>query len=82
LILKLHRRAEAEIREAATWYGARAEALDRRFLQAIREVFESLESDPQRFAKLETTPDEAPFRRALLEGFPYIEPIPNPPPRP
>jgi plasmid stabilization system protein ParE len=72
LILKLHRRPEEEIREAATWYSERAEGLDRRFLHSVREALETLEADPQRFARLETMPDEAPFRRVLLEGFPYV----------
>ena len=72
MILKLHRRAEAEIREAATWYHAQAEGLDRRFLKAVRDAFEVLEADAIRFATLETVSPLAPFRRYLVQGFPYV----------
>jgi toxin ParE1/3/4 len=72
LIVKLHRRAEAEIREAAQWYGRQSEGLDRRFLQAIREALEELENHPGRFAKLETLSADLPFRRVLIRDFPYV----------
>ncbi len=72
MILKLHRRAEAEIREATAWYGSKAEGLDRKFLGAVHDALEELESYPQRFAKLETLAEDAPFRRTLLKGFPYL----------
>jgi toxin ParE1/3/4 len=72
LILKLHRRAEAEVREAALWYAGQGENLDRRFLLAVREAFESLEGNPLQFAKLETAASGALFRRLLLHNFPYV----------
>lgn len=72
MILRLHKRAEAEIREAAAWYRDRSEELDTRFLDAVRESLELLETDPERFSKLETLAQEMPFRRILLQGFPYI----------
>jgi toxin ParE1/3/4 len=72
LILRLHRRAEAEIREAAEWYGERTTGLDRRFVQAVRAAFESLERDSEQFAKLETIDDQNRIRRFLVQGFPYL----------
>jgi toxin ParE1/3/4 len=71
VILELHRRAEAEIRDAAIWYRNQGTNLHHRFLQAIGSVLERLEHDPLQFAKLETSPGKGPFRRVLLEGFPY-----------
>lgn len=70
--MKLHRRAEFEIREAATWYSDESVAAGERFLQEVRATFETLEQDPNRFAKLETMAPEDPFRRVLIKGFPYI----------
>jgi len=72
LFLKLHRRAEAEIREAAAWYVGQADGLERRFLQAVREGLERLENDPLQSAKLETMPGGTVYRRLLLQGFPYV----------
>jgi toxin ParE1/3/4 len=72
LIVRLQKRAEAEIREAASWYRLRSEGLGKRFLSAIRVAFEQLETAATRYGRLETLPDDAPFRRILLEDFPYL----------
>jgi plasmid stabilization system protein ParE len=72
VILKVHRRAEAEIREAATWYENQRRDLGRQFLQAVRQAFELLERDPHQFAKLETTSQRDLFRRLFVAGFPYL----------
>jgi toxin ParE1/3/4 len=72
LTLRLHRLAEAEIREAAEWYARRVEGLDRRFLAAVREAFEALETETRRFAALETVAEGTSFRRVLLGEFPYL----------
>ena len=72
MTLRLHRLAEAEIREAATWYARQGEGLGRRFLSAVRESLKALESHTQQFAKLETVADDLPYRRVLLRGFPYL----------
>ena len=72
MTLRLHRLAEAEIREAATWYAQQREGLGRRFLDAVREALGALESHADQFAKLETVADDSPFRRILLQGFPYL----------
>lgn len=72
MILRLHKRAEDEIREAVSWYRDRGAGLDRQFLAAVREALESLESDAPRFAKLETFAEGTPFRRVLVRGFPYL----------
>jgi hypothetical protein len=52
LTLKLHRRAESEIREAAEWYGSREVGLDRRFIEAVRAAFEVLERSPEQLPNL------------------------------
>lgn len=70
--LKLHRLAEAEIREAVAWYVSQAEGLERRFLAAVRTGLERLENNPIQFANLETTPGRAQYRRLLLDDFPYV----------
>jgi len=72
VIVRLHRHAEAEIREATTWYRSQADDLDRRFIQAVRNALEMLERDPYQFARLETAPNHVSFRRALVDDFPYI----------
>jgi toxin ParE1/3/4 len=72
LILKLHRRAEAEIREAAEWYGERELGLDRRFVAAVRAAFESLEVDHEQYATLETISEQNRIRRFLVQDFPYV----------
>jgi hypothetical protein len=72
VILKLHRRAEAEIHEATEWYSKQSHSLGRRFLGAVREALLFLESDPRRFAKLETLVDDLSIRRILLTDFPYV----------
>jgi plasmid stabilization system protein ParE len=72
LILRLHRLAADEIKEAAEWYHAREEGLERRFLAAVRSSFERLEADPSQFASLETLPKKPSFQRVLLDEFPYL----------
>jgi plasmid stabilization system protein ParE len=64
--------AEAEIREAADWYEKRSAGLGRRFLAAVRDALEDLESDPRRFAKLETLEKGAATARILVKRFPYV----------
>jgi len=71
-MLRLHQRASDEIREAAAWYEDRSDGLGMRFVAAVREVFEGLESSPQQFARLETIADETAIRRALVGEFPYL----------
>lgn len=72
-MLRLHRRATEEIREAAEWYDARSTGLGSRFVGAAREIFEQLESSPEQFSQLETLSTDPPIRRgAMVDGFPYI----------
>lgn len=71
-MLRLHRRATEEIREAAKWYNARSPGLGRRFVAAIRQELEQLESAPEQFSRLETLSTDPPIRRAMVSGFPYI----------
>jgi hypothetical protein len=72
LKLRLHRLAEAEIREAAQWYEARGQGLGKRFLADVRSSLERLESDPLQYATLETTSKSLRLQRILLDEFPYL----------
>lgn len=71
-MLRLHQRAKEEIREAARWYEERSTGLGTRFVAAVRNVFENLETSPQQFAQLETVSADAPIRRVLVGDFPYL----------
>jgi hypothetical protein len=72
LTVRLHRLAEAEIREAAEWYESRGEGLGTRYLAAVRKALEELETEPHRFAKLETIAKRTSIARVLVKGFPYL----------
>jgi hypothetical protein len=72
LILRLHRRAAGEIKEAAEWYQARGEGLGIRFLADVRKALDRLETDPTQFPSLETLPQSPRFQRILLDDFPYL----------
>jgi hypothetical protein len=72
LTVRLHRLAEAEIREAVAWYEERRDGLGRRFLNAVRDALEELESNPQRFAKLETLAVGTSIARVPVNDFPYL----------
>jgi toxin ParE1/3/4 len=61
-----------EIRAAAAWYEDRGPGLGKRFLDAVREVLESLETNPAQFGHLETLSAEIGIRRALVPSFPYL----------
>jgi plasmid stabilization system protein ParE len=71
-MLRLHRRANEEIREAARWYEERSIGLGARFVAAVRDVFENLEARPQQFAQLETVSADTAIRRVLVSDFPYL----------
>lgn len=71
-MLRIHERALDEIREATSWYEARSAGLGTRFVGAIRDTLESLESNPNRFATLETLSPEIPIRSAMVADFPYL----------
>ena len=72
LIVRLHKRAEAEIRETAAWYHVRGENLGVRFLGAVRTALEQLESQTARFSKLESIPGDLAIYRARVKDFPYL----------
>jgi plasmid stabilization system protein ParE len=46
--------------------------LGKRFVESIRQVFESLEANPSQFSSLETLSPNVPIRRALVKDFPYV----------
>jgi plasmid stabilization system protein ParE len=58
--------AQADIREAATWYEGRETGLGIRFIGEIRASLQHIADNPLRFP----TVDED-VRRALLHRFPY-----------
>ncbi|MDX6557144.1 MAG: toxin ParE2 [Blastocatellia bacterium] len=58
--------AQADIREAATWYEGREPGLGIRFMGEIRASLQHIADNPLRFP----TVDED-VRRALLHRFPY-----------
>jgi plasmid stabilization system protein ParE len=72
LIVRLHRRAAEEIKEAAEWYQARGAGLRRRFLADAWSALERIEADPTQFPSLETLPESPRYRRILLDDFPYL----------
>lgn len=71
-MLRLHQRSLDEIREAASWFDARSLGLGTRFVGAVRDVLDSLESNPTRFATLETLSPDIPIRQALIADIPYL----------
>lgn len=58
--------AEREIQTAARWYEAREFGLGQAFIAEVLEVFDAIELAPETFPFL-----RAPYRRKLLERFPY-----------
>jgi plasmid stabilization system protein ParE len=63
--------AEKEIEEAREYLNRQSRELGRRFLDDLAARLAVIAADPLRFPKLETLPDESPFRRALLRVFRY-----------
>ena len=63
--------AEEEIEEARKYLNRESHGLGRRFLDDLAARLATIAIDPLRFPKLETLPDDSPFRRALLHVFRY-----------
>jgi plasmid stabilization system protein ParE len=59
--------AEREVEEAARWYEARAKGLGQAFVDEVLRVFDAIEEGPEDFPLLRD-----PYRRKLLQRFPYI----------
>ncbi len=58
--------AQADIREAATWYETREAGLGLRFVGEVRESLQRIADSPLRFPIIDQD-----VRRALLHRFPY-----------
>jgi toxin ParE1/3/4 len=63
--------AEAEIETARQYLTERAPRLGRRFLDDLEQTLDAIAEHPERFSKVETLPDDASYRRALLSIFRY-----------
>ncbi|WP_437951275.1 type II toxin-antitoxin system RelE/ParE family toxin [Sorangium sp. So ce296] len=63
--------AEAELREAATWYKKGSPDVARRFLAEVRSLAREIARIPLRFPVLMEPELDPPVRRALVPGFPY-----------
>lgn len=64
--------ARAEAFEAAAWYETQQPGLGGEFLDALVKAIGIIETDPDRFARLETSVIKRNTRRFLLSRFPYI----------
>ena len=71
MTLRLDPAANAETHEAAVWYEEQQHGLGVEFLAAVDSAMHQIEQSPQRYARLETIPEEADVRRLVLDRFPY-----------
>jgi plasmid stabilization system protein ParE len=69
--LRILAEAEAEIELARAYLTGQASRLGDRFIADLQETLDAIAKRPERFSKLETLSDEAPYRRALLSIFRY-----------
>jgi len=65
--IKLRPEAEAEIREANTWYEEHSPGLGRAYLDEVARVLEVIAASPDHYPLA-----ESPIRKAVLQRFPYI----------
>ena len=63
--------AEAEIEVARCYLNRQSLDLGSRFLDDLAERLAAIAENPLRFPKLETLPEDQPYRRALLTVFRY-----------
>ena len=71
MILRVLAEAEAEIEEARCYLNMQSPELGSRFLDDLAERLAAIAEAPLRFPKLETLPEDQPYRRALLTVFRY-----------
>jgi plasmid stabilization system protein ParE len=71
MILRILAEAEAEIEAARSYLNRQSRDLGNRFLDDLAERLAVIAENPLRFPKLETLPDDQPYRRALLTVFRY-----------
>ena len=61
--------AEAEIEAARQYLNERSVELGTRFLEEVKEQLRAIAARPDSFPKLETLPNDQPYRRALCARF-------------
>ena len=71
MILRILAEAEAEIEAARCYLNRQSLELGSRFLDDLAERLAAIAEDPLRFPRLETLPENQPYRRALLTLFRY-----------
>lgn len=71
MILRILAEAEAEIDAARRYLNEQSIGLGTRFLDEVSQALNAIAATPLAFGKLETLPDDQPFRRALLPTFRY-----------
>ncbi len=69
--LQIDPEAAAETREAAAWYEKQTDGLGLEFLADVDDAIQRIRREPDRYARLETLPEEENVRRFLLKRFPY-----------
>jgi plasmid stabilization system protein ParE len=72
VILRILAEARREIVEARRYLNEKSPGLGRRFLDDLKEQLSAVAADPYRFSKVETLPDDRPYRRAILNVFRYV----------
>jgi plasmid stabilization system protein ParE len=69
--LRILAEAEVEIESARQYLTTQSSRLGLRFLGDLEETLDVVAERPESFSKVETLPDDAPYRRALLSIFRY-----------
>jgi hypothetical protein len=69
--ISIHEEAQEEIDEARRYLNRQSPGLGLRFLDDVTDRPAEIAANPLRFAKIETLPDDSPYRRALLHIFRY-----------
>jgi hypothetical protein len=67
--LRILAEAETEIESARQYLTDRSSRLGDRFIADLQETLDAVAERPERFSKLETLPDNSPYRRALFSAF-------------
>jgi plasmid stabilization system protein ParE len=63
--------ARRELQEAAAWYDDRQDGLGDQFLDLLTDSFRKIQSEPQRFAPVESIRSRREIRSCPLQRFPY-----------
>lgn len=70
--VRIHPEAAAEIELARRYLDAQRPGLGGRFLEEVSQAFSAICDRPLSFAKLETLPQDAPYRRVRLGTLRYV----------